>query len=299
MDWRSIGFEWAHARAFLVTAEEGSLSAAAVALGLTQPTVGRQVAALSEQLGVVLFERVGRGLELTPAGAELLQHVREMADAAQRFSLAAAGKSQSLSGSVCISASELHAVHLLPPAVAALRAAYPAIEVEVLADNAASDLRRRQADIAVRNFRPREPDLVARKLREAPAYLYASEDYLRRLGHPSCAAELTPEATFIGFDAGVGLRLALQGAMGLSLRPEQFAVRSESQLVQWELIKRGVGIGIMIPEVGDAEPGVRRLWPSLPPIVFPMWLVAHRELRDSRRVRVVFELLAEHLGGAG
>lgn len=297
MDWSGIDFDWNHARALLVTADEGSLSAAAAALGTTQPTVGRQVQALSEQLGVVLFERAGRGLALTPAGEALVRHVREMADAASRLSLSAAGKSQSLAGSVCISASEIHAVHLLPPIVATLRERYPGIEVEVLADNASADLKGRQADIALRNFRPQEPDLVARKLRDAPAYLYASEAYLQRLGNPQQSADLS-EAVFIGFDGGDALRLALQHTVGLHLRAEQFAVRSESQLVQWELVKRGVGIGIMIPEVGDREPGVRRLWPALPPVMFPMWLVAHRELRESRRIRVVFELLVEHLNPA-
>ena len=72
MNWQSVTFDWNRARAFLVTAEEGSLSAAARALGLTQPTLGRQVSALEAELGVTLFERVGRSLELTQSGQELL-----------------------------------------------------------------------------------------------------------------------------------------------------------------------------------------------------------------------------------
>ena len=75
MDWRSVKFDWNQARAFLVTVEEGSLSAAARALGLTQPTLSRQVDALARAIGVVLFERVGRGLVLTPSGLKLLDHV--------------------------------------------------------------------------------------------------------------------------------------------------------------------------------------------------------------------------------
>ncbi len=100
MDWRAVKFDWNRARAFLVTAEEGSLSAAARALGLAQPTLGRQVDALEEELGVVLFERVGRGLTLTPSGLELLEHVRGMGEAATRVSLAAAGQSESIEGKV-------------------------------------------------------------------------------------------------------------------------------------------------------------------------------------------------------
>jgi len=121
MDWRAVKFDWNRARAFLVTAEEGSLSAAARALGLAQPTLGRQVDALEEELGVVLFERVGRGFTLTPSGLELLEHVRAMGEAANRVSLAAAGQSQSIEGNVSIAASETYSAMLLPKIVARLR----------------------------------------------------------------------------------------------------------------------------------------------------------------------------------
>ena len=103
MVWRNINFDWNRARAFLVTAEEGSLSAAARALGLAQPTLGRQVDALEEELGVTLFERFGRGLQLTPAGHELVTHARAMGEAASRLSMAAYGQSGEIEGTVSIS----------------------------------------------------------------------------------------------------------------------------------------------------------------------------------------------------
>ena len=121
MDWRSVNFDWNRARAFLVTAEEGSLSAAAKALGMTQPTLGRQVTALEQELGVVLFERAGRGLILTPNGLNLLEHVRSMGEAAGRVSLAASGQAETIEGSISITASELTSVFLLPPIVERLR----------------------------------------------------------------------------------------------------------------------------------------------------------------------------------
>ena len=89
MDWRSVNFDWNRARAFLVTAEEGSLTAAARALGMAQPTLGRQVTALEQELGVALFERVGRGLSLTPGGLELVEHVRAVILATHPRSIAA------------------------------------------------------------------------------------------------------------------------------------------------------------------------------------------------------------------
>lgn len=129
MDWRAVTFDWNRARAFLVTAEEGSLSAAARALGMAQPTLGRQVSALEAELGTVLFERAGRGLTLTPSGLELVEHVRAMAEAANQVSLTASGQSQTVEGTSRITASEITAAHSPPPLIAKLRHAEPGIEV--------------------------------------------------------------------------------------------------------------------------------------------------------------------------
>ncbi|MEW8430144.1 MAG: LysR family transcriptional regulator, partial [Candidatus Thiodiazotropha sp.] len=164
MDWRSVQFDWNLARAFLVTAEEGSLSAAARALGLTQPTLSRQVAGLEEELGVALFEKVGRGLELTPSGAELLEQVRTMGDAAVNLKLTAAGQSNTIEGEICISATDLIANLVMPILVQKLRHLYPAIRAERGVSNTLRDLRRREADIAIRAMAPEDPDLIARKL---------------------------------------------------------------------------------------------------------------------------------------
>ena len=195
MDWRSIGFDWNRARAFLVTAEEGSLSAAARALGMTQPTLGRQVAALEEELGVALFERGGRGLELTPSGLDLVEHVRAMGEAAGRLSLTASGQSQSIEGNVCITATEVMAAYGLPPLIRKLRQQEPGITVEIIASNATNDLRRREADIAIRVFRPTQPDLVARKIEDVSGRLYATPEYLERLGQPTTPADCADAAS--------------------------------------------------------------------------------------------------------
>jgi DNA-binding transcriptional LysR family regulator len=293
MDWRAVKFDWNRARAFLVTAEEGSLSAAARALGMAQPTLGRQVDALEAELGVVLFERVGRGFTLTPSGLELLDHVRAMGEAANKVSLSAAGQSQSLEGNISITASEIYAAMLLPPIIGKLRALEPGIHIEIIASTKTSDLRRREADIAIRNFAPTEPDLVAKKIRDVPARLYATPAYLEAIGNPRLPYELR-RADFISIDQS-GMFLKGLNALGLNLTERNFPIFTENYLVMWELVKQGLGIGILDGEIGDREPLVRRALPDLEPIMFPMWLVTHRELNTSRRVRVVFDLLAEEL----
>lgn len=294
MSWQSVKFDWNRARAFLVTAEEGSLSAAARALGMTQPTLGRQVDALEAELGTVLFERAGRGLVLTPAGLELLDHARRMGEAASHLSLAAVGQSQSLGGRISIAASEVYAAFLLPAVIARIRAEQPGIEVAVVASSLPSDLRRREADIAIRNFRPTEPDFIARKIRDVPARLYASPEYLNRIGPIETPHDLS-RADFIAMHDPALLIEPLNG-LGMNLSASNFPIITDNYLVMWDYVKRGLGIGIIDGRIGDNEPLVRRALPDLEPFVFPIWLVAHREVSTSRRIRYVFDVLAEELG---
>jgi len=293
MDWRSIKFDWNRARAFLVTAEEGSLSAAARALGMTQPTLGRQVSALEKELGVALFERVGLGLILTPSGLDLVEHVRAMGDAASRVSLTASGQSQSIEGNVCITCSEYYAVFVLPPIIKKLRKLEPKITIEIIATNTTSDLRRREADIAIRNFRPTQPELIAKKIKDVSARLYATPAYLKEIGDPKTPKDLS-RADFISFDEISGLISGLN-ALGLSINKHNFPLQTEHFITHWELVKQGIGVGIMPEELGETEAKVVQALPTLEPISFPIWLTAHRELNTSRRIRMVFDLLAAEL----
>lgn len=293
MDWRSVTFDWNRARAFLVTAEEGSLSAAARALNLTQPTLGRQVEALESELGVALFERSGRGLRLTPAGHDLLDHARLMGEGARALSLAAWGQTQTLEGEVAISASDAYASYLLPPILDRLHREEPRIRIEVVVSNDLSDLSRREADIAIRNVRPAGPHLVARRLRDAQARLYASPDYLDRLGRPRNPAAFGA-AEFIEIDASGGLMTLLNG-LGFTLGPRNFPYRCRNFTVMWEMVRRGLGIGILDDRIGDADARIVRALPDLDPVAFPVWIVAHRDIARSRRIRAVFDALVAGL----
>ncbi len=293
MNWQSISFDWNHLRAFLATVEEGSLSAAARALGQTQPTLGRQVSALEEELGVVLFERAGRSLALTPSGYELLDHVRAMGDAAHRISLTASGQSQAIEGQVRITASDVLSAHILPPILKELRATAPLLEIDIVAANDIRDLLRREADIAIRHVRPEQPDLIARLVRESEAYFYATPGYLDAHGWPKTKEDLSQHG-FISYGDNRGMIGAFQ-QHGCVLTEKNFAIGSSNGVVAWELARHGLGIGVMSTDVGDACPDVVRVLPEMEPMTFPVWLTTHRELHTSRRIRLVFDLLAEAL----
>ncbi len=293
MDWRSVKFDWNRARAFLVTAEEGSLSAAARALGMTQPTLSRQVDALEDELSLILFERAGRGLILTPGGLELLEHVRGMGEAASHVSRAASGQSQSIEGSICIAASEAYSALVLPPIIQKLRQDYPGISVEIVASNASSDLLRREADIAIRHVASSQSDVITKKIRDDEGYFYAAHSYLAKLGNPQSFADLK-DADFLAFADNEPM-INVLNAMGLHLAKRNFPIICDNHLVQWQLVKQGVGIGGITKDIGDAEPLVSRILHDMPPIIVPMWLATHRELHTSKRVRTVFDFLVAEL----
>ncbi len=292
MNWQAINFDWNQVRAFLATVEEGSLSAAARALGQTQPTVGRQVAALEEALGVVLFERVGKSLTLTSTGSELLIHVREMADVASRISLTATGQSQTIEGQVRITAADVLSAYLLPPALEKIRKVAPLLEIDVVAANEIRDIQRREADIAIRHVRPTQPDLIAKLVADFDASFYGATTYLDRVGRPKDFEELA-KLDFVSFGSAEEMIGFLEPA-GIPATAERFKIGSKNGIVAWELVRRGFGVCVMSDEVAENTPGVERLLPEMEPFKFPVWLATHSELHTARRIRLVFDLLAEH-----
>jgi len=279
-------------RAFLATAEEGSLTAAARSLGLTQPTLSRQISALEEELGLMLFERVGRGLELTAAGREMQHHVRDMGAAADRVALAALGQSQSIEGEVRITASDLMSAVLLPRAISRIKTLAPNLVIDVIAANDVRDLMRREADIAVRHVRPEHPDLVARLICEANGYFYASKDYLAARGHPQSPMDLD-QHDFISM-GDVSRMIDHLSHIGIDLDRRQFQVGSENGVVGWALAQAGLGIVPMDEVVAQYSPNMVKVLPQTL-ISFPVWLTTHREIHTSPKMRLVFDVLAEVL----
>ena len=293
MNWDAIQFNWNHLRAFLITAEEGTLSAAARALNVSQPTLGRQVSALEQEIGLALFERVGTGLSLTTSGQQLVDYARQMAEAATGFSLAASGQSQLVEGTVCISVGELFAAYVMPPIIDRLANKAPGIEIELVASNESSDLKRREADIAFRANHARQPDLVSVEVCALKSRLYASSDSLENTGRPKDEKSIN-HSRFIGFNDAGGYMQFLN-TLGLNLTERNFPVRAESHLVQWAMARQGLGIVTALELIGDADADMERVLPAMPPIVTPMWLVVHREVLTSRRVAIVFEFLKKEL----
>ena len=296
MDWTTVAFDWNHARAFLAIAEEGSLSAAARALKQTQPTLGRQLSAFETDLGLVLFERVGRGLVLTPTGQSLAQHVGAMRDAAASVSLAASGRSERIEGPIAITTSDIFSAHLLPTVLTELGHIAPKLEVNIIAVNDLCDLLRREADIAIRHVRPTEPELIARLVAEGSAHLICAQSYIDRMGHPKDLADLSNH-DFVGF-GNPKQTIAYLREIGIKLTSHNFKIWSENGVVGWELVRAGMGLTFMDSRVVEKFTGLVHVLPNMQPIRYTIWLTTHRELHTSQKIRLVFDLLAKMIPNA-
>ena len=292
MNWDAISYDWNQIKAFLATVEQGSLSGAARALGMTQPTLNRHVSGLESSLGVQLFERSNRAMTLTQTGQDLLEHVRDMGEAAMRISLCASGQSQSVTGRVKITATDMLTTYLLPSVIAELRKSAPTIEIQLIPSNDIRDLKSREADIAIRHARPDQPDLITKLLGHSQARLYASKDYLEEHGYPTDEDSLL-RADFIGFN-DVEQFLPTLNALGLPLKTDNFKITTTNGATLLELVRYGLGMSVLPRHIADVIPDLECVLPDYS-IPVPLWLVTHSELRTSRKIRLVFNTLAKML----
>lgn len=286
--------DWNLLRSFLAVLSNGSLLGAARALNSSQPTLGRHMAELESQLGVVLFERTGRGLVPTATALQLEKAAREMEAGAQHLARTLASAHTETAGTVRITASVPVAVQLLPPVLARMRLSLPDVQVEVVSSNAISNLLRREADIAIRMVRPEQNSLVAKKIGDVGLGAYAHKSYLARRSTLRSPTDLL-QHDLIGSDTDPSI---MQGfaANGYTVTREVFALRSDDFMVQWQAVRNGLGIGFLADYLARTDADVLRVLAKqlkVPPL--PMWLAVHREIRTNPRIRQVYDFLADAL----
>jgi DNA-binding transcriptional LysR family regulator len=285
--------DWAKLQSFVAVAESGSLSAAARATGASQPTLSRHIASLEDELGLQLFDRTSAGLVLTAVGSEIYGSAEAMGVSANQIALIASGRSQEISGTVRISASDTVACYTLPPMLTALRRLEPQIAIELVATNAENNLLKREADIAVRMFRPTQNDVITKKVGELKLGFYASTDYLNQRGRPNRPEDILGH-DIVGFDQGDGMVQGFRKA-GFDVGREAFSFRTDALYVNLELVKSGWGIALLHADIADETPGLERILPTLDTPSLEIWLTAHAELKTSPRIRRVYDFLADAL----
>ncbi|MET0287767.1 MAG: LysR family transcriptional regulator [Polyangiales bacterium] len=292
-----MAFEWDHVRSFLAVLQAGSLSKAALALGISQPSLGRHVRALEQQLGVQLFERRGQRLVPTTFARELAGAAAGMQRGALDVERMLAERTRAATHGVRISASRVVATYLLPELLA--RRAERG-DLELVAEDQLSNLIDGEAELAVRLVKPTQQSLVARRVGTIRFGVYASRAYLRAQGTPGRASELAQHA-LIGFDRSPQLEKTAR-RLGVQLGKGASNLRSDDRMVHFAAVRAGLGIGVLPTYVAQRESGVVRVLPDEKVGSTGVWLVARRDVLERSHVRALFELLraglSELLGAA-
>ncbi len=289
-------FDWTLVRSFLAALEHGSLLGAARALNSSQPTIGRHIAELESQLGVVLFERTGRGLNPLGMALRLADAARAMEAGAHQLQRSVSSLDDAVTGTVRITASQPVACVLLPPLLARLQQELPGIQIELVSSNEVSNLLRREADIAVRMVAPDQTSLVAKRIGKVTVATYAHRDYLKRAGVPRQPPELLAH-TLIGGDRSEDIIRGFT-KMGYPVTKEQFAFRTDDLMAHWHAVRSGVGIGFIADYVARTDEDVVAVLPMLKIPSLPVWLAVHREIKTSKRIRAVYDFLGDAIADA-
>ncbi len=288
---------WDHWRSFLAVVNAGSLLGAAGQLGLTQPTVARHVDALEASVSARLFTRSRHGLTPTPLAMTLIPQAEAMSAAAEALRRTASGARDEVHGTVRVTASEAIGTFILPPILASFRERYPAIVIELALSNRNANLLRRDVDIALRMARPTQAAVVACQLDRARIGLFAHESYLARHRAPQTVEELSVHP-LIGIDRDEWLI----AGVAIGKRPltrADHALRCDSDAAQVMAIAAGFGIGPCHLAIAATMPQLVQILPDTIKFGYDMWVAMHEDLRDTQRVRLLFDHIARQLRRSG
>lgn len=290
------GLDWDDLRTFLMIARHRTLSGAARALGVQQPTMGRRLEALEARAGAKLLHKTPTGYVLTEAGMAVLGSVERMEVETQAVERLLAGQDVRLAGTVRLTTVETLAVTLLPPILAAFRSSHPSVEIEIVASPRSLSLSKREADIALRPAAFTQGDIAMRKVGEMAVALYASQTYLDRHGQPDWSGGglghflIQTEPDLLGLPEMAWLR---------AIAPEaELALVSNNRFMQRAAIQAGMGIGCLARYLGDADPTLVRLTgpeAAGPPPVRDLWLGVHSDMRHMPRIRAFTAALQDGL----
>lgn len=285
--------DWALWRSFAAVVADGSLSAAARRIGYSQPTLGRHIEALEQQLGVTLFDRTLQGLRPTETALRLYQSVAAAEQKLAEAVLVAEGTAGRLEGTVRITASSVVAHYVLPELLRPMRREFPAVALEIVASDSADNLLLRESDIAIRMFRPTQLELIAKKIGEVKLVAAAHQSYLGARGTPQTVNDLL-DHDLVGLDRS-DVQITAAKAMGYELTRDNFIIRTDSLTTAWEMMKAGLGIGFAQEGLVNDTHGMRQILPSIAPPPLEVWLTTHRELFLSARIRAIYDRLAAGL----
>jgi DNA-binding transcriptional LysR family regulator len=285
-------FDWNDLRYVLAVATKGSHSAAAAALGVDHATVGRRLAALERALDTKLFARARGRYVCTDAGETICQFAREMADRAAAIARYADSKEVRMTGTLRITTIHPIAVHILVPRIGVFQARHPGIEIEFLTFNRFLDLANREIDVAIRLIRPESGDVVARRLAEVRFGIYAGRKYVERNRVDARNPDLQ-KVSILAHERWMGELLSPITWLERHHPRARVVFRSNSVASLVEAAKAGLGVVVLPCFVARKEPSLIRLATEGESLTSDAWLLVHRDLKDTPRIRAFIDFAVE------
>lgn len=276
--------DWDDLRLFLAIARHGTLSGAARALGVTQPTMGRRLAAMEARTGARLLQRLPGRFILTPLGESLLgaaERIEAEALAAERM---ITGRDAALEGVVRITTVDIVAAHIIAPALAVLQRTHPGIVIELVSDSRSFNLSRREADIALRLSRFEGQEVVARRVGALAIGLYAAR---------ACEADIARgqiRLVTVMDDQG---HLPEARWLEETFPGAEVSFRSNSREAQMQAALAGAGVAALTRYRADGESGLIRLRPEAPGLVRDIWMGVHADMQHMPRMRAVMDTIVK------
>jgi DNA-binding transcriptional LysR family regulator len=286
-------FDWDDLRYFLAVARSGSTLAASKNLKVSQATVSRRITMLEEALGTTLFVRSPNGYTLSVRGEAMLPHVEEVERSIDALANSVEAELRRLGGTVRLTTVESAANVWLMPAIAAFRAQHPAVVAEVIVDDRAFDLSNGEADIAIRFGNPPQDDnLIIRRIVELHESVYVRRDLAEELGLPDTFEDLA-RYPMVGFS---GLGLGPIGRWQQSLGPDvNFVHRANTLSAVISAIKAGMGAAVIPCLIGDTQASLVRMFPPIPELTTPGWLVTTANARQQPHIRALIDFIADFI----
>jgi DNA-binding transcriptional LysR family regulator len=280
---------WDDLRFVLALTKAGSLLGASKELGVDHTTVARRIESVEAALGVRLFTRTTTGYVPTSEAEGLLPGIKQVEDAVLALERGAHAQDASVQGTVRVTSPESFGISYLAPRLASFGRQHPGLTVELVTGGDILDLARRDADVAVRFFRSRHESLVVRRAGEMTHGLYAARTYLAR--HPVRKAGLREHAILTPTPGPNVIEAKWLARLSHGAQP---AFITNMTLALVEAARAGAGIAVLPRYLGDPDPALEHLpMPDAPSE--PIWITVHRDLKQTRRVRVVLDFLSECL----
>jgi DNA-binding transcriptional LysR family regulator len=287
-------FNWDDLRYFLAVARAGSTLAAAKALGTSQSTVHRRLAELEARIGRSLVTRKPTGYRLTELGEHLLPFAERVEEASATFERQLLATNSELTGTIRVTCASTLADRLArSPLIDAFHARYPDLRVELVITDRLLDLSKGEADIAIRLGEPHDNALIGRKIAEVPWAVYATQSYVERHGRPERPQDIEQHFV-VAYDGEIANYPAAQWLRSVAPHA-RVAARSETWPAYVLAVKSGVGLGPLPIHHGDREKELVRLIDPSPRLISDFWLLMHRDLRRTPRVRAFFDFVTANI----